>query len=251
MVKSRIIQYNSVMVSNDSRTKRFFRIIFSQAAVGFLMVIIAFTILFFAQGYRINFKNFKIVKTGIIYISSLPKGAGVLVNSKAKSDKTPFAESLRPGFYDVEVKKDGYITWAERFKIEPEFVTEFEKVVLVKSDITPVELTDQDKIALLNAPIDALINSGNGLTHNDYEIWNGDKLITRFSEPITKATWYIDTVHIIYQQKDEIRIMELSGKNDTLLVKLSTADPSIYRTNNKGDELYFTDNGNYKMAKIR
>lgn len=245
-------QYNSSMVRNDRRTRHFFKILFYQFLVGLLMVFAALLVLFFARGYRFNYKNFKIVKTGIVYFSSMPRDVEVYIGSNKKNSKTPYTLNLRPGNYDATIKKEGYESWIAHFKIEPEFVTEFSDIVLFKADAQSVELTDQAKIDRLNTPTDILaVSRAQNLLYNNYEIWLDDVLITRFSEPIIKAVWYPNSKHILYQQGAEIRVIENSGKNDCLLITLKTNEPSVFTTNARGDELYYTDSGKYMVAKIR
>jgi hypothetical protein len=94
--------------------------------------------------------------------------------------------------------------------------------------------------------------NNSGLTNQGYEIWNNNTLITRFSEPVSKAIWYTsDQDHIVFQQGNEIRVIELSGSNDTLLVTLSSGNPASFILNDKGDRLYFKDGDSYKVAEIR
>jgi hypothetical protein len=86
---------------------------------------------------------------------------------------------------------------------------------------------------------------------NGYEIWVGEKLVTRFSEPILNVSWYPDLSHIIFQEGNEIRVIDKNGKNDTLLIKMNQSGPARFTVGGKGEELYFVDNGKYKVAKIR
>lgn len=245
-----LIKYS---IMNNSRTKRLPKIIVGQFLVGCLMVLLAISVLFFAQGYRFNIKNFQIVKTGVIFIASEPKEAVVHINGKAQKRNTPFSLNLDPGYYNAEVQKEGYHPWSSSFKIEPELVTDFKSVVLFKTDSEITNLTDQRKIDLLESPVDylAVVHDEDILTYNDYEIWQNNKLVTRFSSPIQNATWYSDMEHIMYQKGNEVRIIEKSGNNDTLLVRLTSATSTKFVSNSRGDELYYMDENQYKMARIR
>ena len=200
-----------------------------------------------------NLKNFKIVKTGIVFLSTDQKGESVYINGELQDRKTPYAENLTPGQYTAEVTKDGYRSWYQGFKIDPAIVTSFDSIVLFKSDPVISDLTDQRKIDLLNSPVDylAVSNDKNSLTYGNYEIWQNNFLVTRFSESIQNVSWYPDMEHIVYQQGDEIKIIEKDGYNNTPLVKLLNSDPVNFVVNSRGDELYYTDGGQYKMAKIK
>jgi len=50
-----------------------------------------------------------------------------------------------------------------------------------------------------------------------------------------------DSNHIIFQIKNEIRIMEIDGTNNVLIYKLKTADKTIFSLN--GNKLTLLDGG--------
>lgn len=241
------------MSVNNRRTSILFKIIFGQLGVASVIFLMALSILFYAEGYRFNYKNLRISRTGVLYVVVSPKNAEVLLNGKVESDKLPFSANLIPARYNVSVTRDGYSSWSAYAKIESNLVSSYKNVVLFKQNPVISELHDSDIINRLNSPIDDLaIKDSNGLSSDSYEIWVDNNLVTRFSEPIAKVIWYtVDDQHIIYQQKNQIRVIEVSGTNDTLLVTLSSEDPTNLILNNKGDELYYRDNGSYKIAKIR
>ena len=229
------------------------KILLSQFFITLLMTVMALALIFYAEGYRYNFKTFKVSRTGIASFVTYPKGADIYINDRLMPEKTPYAVNLTPATYDAMVTKDGYQSWQRAFKVDSELVSEFKNIVMFKSDIPSTALTDPGKINLLNAPIDLLAGAkqGDPMIVNDHEIWVGDSLVTRFSTPVSSAIWYPDHTHIVFQQGDEIRTIELDGFNDTQLVKLSSNLPTNFALNNKGTELYFSDNGDYKVATIR
>lgn len=239
-------------MTNNRRTKSLFKILLSQLAVALFITLLALSILFYAEGYRINFKNFKIQKTGVLYVSTFPKNATVYINGREKTEKSPFSENLLPGYYNVDVLKEGYAGWSENVKIEAEMLSDFKNVVLFKSEPQIKTLTDQRMINALNSPVDTLaIRNNNGLIYSEYEIWLENQIVTRFSTPIDRVVWYPDEKHFVFQQSDEIRVIEISGKNDTLLVKLSSREPTNFSLNDKGTEIYYKDGEEYKIAAIR
>ncbi|MEK9156312.1 MAG: PEGA domain-containing protein [Patescibacteria group bacterium] len=237
---------------NDRRTKNFTRIVISQLAVASLMFAIGLVIVFYAQGFRYDWQKMTLIKTGILYLSSNQKNASVYLDDQFVSAKTPYSRNLLPGYYQIEVKKDNYVAWLAVAKIEPEMVTDFRDVILIPNSITPAPLNDEKKIALLSLPTDVLaVNADKALVYNDHEIWVSDILVTRFAEPIQKAIWYPDYNHIIYQQGQKIRVIEKSGFNDTLLVKLNQSTVTDLAVGGRGEELYYRDNGQTMMAKIK
>lgn len=224
----------------------------SQLSVALFVTLLSVSILFYAEGYRFNYKNFKIFKTGVLAISCYPKDVTVKLNSRIKSDKTPYSANLLPGHYSIEISKPGFVTWSQTVRVESEMVENFKSTVLFREKPEIATLTDQKLINSLNSPIDSLaIGNKSGIYHSDYEIWLDDNLVTRFSEPILKAIWYADKQHIIYQQGDQIRVIEITGTNDTLLVDLNNSTRTNFIINDKGDELFYKDGSDYKKAVIR
>ncbi len=236
----------------NRRTKKLPQIIIVQLSVVLLITSMALSILFYAYGYRFNFHNFKIIKTGILQVVSYPKIADVYLNGDKKNSKTPYAINLTAGYYNIEIQKEGYAPWSISAKVESELVTDFKNVVLFKQNPQVSDLTDNRKIDILNSPNEMLAQKKNpNLVYDSYELWYKTKLVTRFSSAIGHAILYPDENHIIYQQGKEIRIIEISGTNDTLLVEMSSDRLTNLATNNKGEELYYVEDGAYKMAVIR
>lgn len=239
------------MIMNNRRTKELPKILIGQFAVTLLIVVMALSILYYAEGFRFNWKNLKVIKTGIIHLVSFPKGGDVYINGKSTSKKTPFSKNLTAGYYNIKITKSGYISWTSAVKIEPELVVDYKNIILIRENIDARELEDPKKIDLLDSPEDELAAKNSLLYYNDYELWQGNNLITRFSTPIFKAVLYPDQNHVVYQRGDEIRIIEINGTNDILLVKLHDKIATKFIISSKGDEIYFIDQNKNKAATIR
>jgi hypothetical protein len=240
------------MVRNDRRTRLLPKIILGQLFVTLIIVLVSLSVVFYTQGYRFNYRSMKVVKTGVLYFSFQPRDVSITINSQTFKASSNLAKNYPPGFYNISIKKDGYTSWDLRLKVEPSSVNDYKNIILFKSDIKTAVLSDQNKIDLLNAPIDTLAtNAPDQLRINGYELWSGDRLVSRFSVPIINATWYPDLNHIIYQSEDEIRVIEVSGQNDILLVKLSSNQKTNIAIGARGTELYYKDLDQYKIATIR
>lgn len=239
-------------VRNDRRTRMMAKIIFGQLAVGLLIVAISLGVIFYGQGYRYDFKHFRVIKTGVVYLEFLPHDVTVTIDEKSKNRFSNYVANIRPGSYSVVISKKGYTTWTTQVKVDSGSVSDNRDIVLFKSEITSTELTDQGKIDLITAPLDILAaNSPGELSYNDYEIWVGDDLVTRFSDTIKHAIWYPDLAHVVYQKGNEIHVIENGGQNDTLLVTLSSSSKTQFTIGSKGAELYYLDGNTYKIAVIR
>ena len=238
---------------NNQRSKRIPAIIFGQLSAIAIMAFLAFSILYYAEGYRINRRNFRVAKTGVVFLASYPKGASVYLDGVLEDSKTPYTNNLLPGFYYVVIKKSGFQDWSTSFRIDAGFVDSYKSIIMFKSEIVPQRLNDQAKIDMVNSPSDALAVSSSDrlLVNNDYEIWQGNNLITRFSEPILGAKWYSGRGHIVFQQANEIRVIDKNGSNNILLVTLKDDQPTAFAISSNGNELYFYDSGQYSAATIR
>lgn len=78
---------------------------------------------YYARGYKFDLKTFTFLPNGILVLKSEPDGASVYINGELKA-ATNANISLAPGVYDVEIKKDGYLSWYKRLTIDKEVVTQ-------------------------------------------------------------------------------------------------------------------------------
>jgi len=85
-------------------------------------------ILLYTDGYRIG-DDFKITKTGGLYISSPLPGSDIFLDNK-KIKQTNiiqggvFVQNLSPDSYSVLVAKEGFWPWAKTLDVKEQFVTE-------------------------------------------------------------------------------------------------------------------------------
>ena len=77
---------------------------------------------YLARGYRLDTKNLGLKPTGLLVATSSPDGAQILINTILES-ATNATLSLPPDSYDVEIKKEGFLTWRKRLTIKKEEVT--------------------------------------------------------------------------------------------------------------------------------
>jgi WD40 repeat protein len=78
---------------------------------------------YYARGYKFDLKTLKFQPNGILVLKSEPDGASVYINGELKT-ATNASISLRPGTYDVEVRREGFFSWGKRLTIEKEIVTQ-------------------------------------------------------------------------------------------------------------------------------
>ncbi len=236
----------------NQRHKRIPQILLKQLLVSIGIIFVALALIIYSQGYRVNWQYLRLYKTGLIYLNISPRPDKIIVGCEEFNGKEEFAQNSLPGDYHLVIKKSGYVDWNGEIKVESEVVTSYKNIKLFKENPELALLTDQSKIEFLNAPETVLAENARGeLAFNKYEIWVNGSLVTRFSKEITNVSWYPDMKHILFQQGAEIRVIEDSGFNNTLLAKLSSDKQTRFAVGNREQELYFLDDGIYKKAIIR
>jgi len=96
-------------------------------------------IIFYSLGYKIDFENKRIVKTGGIYLEIQPSQAEVFIDGKLRGKTGLFFNSvlisgLLPKKYEILVKKEGYHSWKKELEIEREKVTKANNIFLIKEN---------------------------------------------------------------------------------------------------------------------
>jgi WD40 repeat protein len=110
----------------------------------FLFVVLASSIILYAQGYSFDWQKKSPVITGAFYFKSYPKEADIYINNKYEGKTTKFIRRLPPGKYDIKISKQNYSDWQKTLAVESKLVTEVQDVVLVKKTITPNLITDNN-----------------------------------------------------------------------------------------------------------
>ncbi len=123
-------------------------IVFIRKKIKFLTFAAAFIILsafavLYANG-DIFIDGWNLLPTGGIYVSGMPSGSEVFLNSKPKDETSFFqrnvlVKNLRPGSYKVDVEKDGYNSWTGTIKVSANLVSEADVFILpVKPELQEI-----------------------------------------------------------------------------------------------------------------
>lgn len=128
---------------------------------------------YYARGYKFNFKTLQFQPNGILVLKSEPDGASVFINGELKT-ATNANISIAPGTYDVEVKKDGYLTWYKRLTIEKEIVTQA-SISLFKNapSLAPVTLSGATNVVMSEdgSKIVFSVLPGKNITDDKVGLW--------------------------------------------------------------------------------
>ncbi len=105
-----------------------------------VFVIAAPLLILYASGYRLD-KTFNFATTGGVNISAQLSGTEIYVNNELVRttsifQKSVFVQNLKPGTYNVSVKKEGYQGWNKTLRVFPETVTDAYSFTLPSTLIT-------------------------------------------------------------------------------------------------------------------
>ncbi len=122
------------------RTRRI--IMFSFIAAFFILAPI---LIFYASGYRYDFKREKILKTGTLMLEAKDiKNAKLYINDKLYEkpfDGKIFIYNLLPDDYTVRLEKDNYYSWQKKITVQSSLTT-FVKDIMFFKKSTPLQLID-------------------------------------------------------------------------------------------------------------
>lgn len=76
-------------------------------------------IVLYTAGYRYAFTSGRIQRTGVIAVSTSPRGATIAINGKQAEETSPYViQRLMPGDYTVELSRRGYQNWTQEVTVE-------------------------------------------------------------------------------------------------------------------------------------
>jgi len=198
----------------------------------------------FAAGYRIDYQGKNIAVTSIIEVSAQPNTAGIYINDELQGQGRVVLRNLNAGFYNIEVKDDGYHEWNNRINLASGEAKVIETVLLFKTN--PKINNSEPGVTVEN-----IINLAdtNGLGSNGGEIYYNNDLVTRFSDNVRGLCWYPDRRHIVFTQNDKLKIVDLDGTNEIELLAKNSSTPVIF--SNSGHRVIYENNGKIFQADIR
>jgi len=209
----------------------------------------AFLIVLKANGYQLNYQNWKIIKTGMIVLNGDPKDVTIKMNNKILKGGLPKRISnLAAGTYEITISHKDYQGWDKVIKVDSGLAATYSDIILFKDVPEEQALPENTNIEKLGAEY---TNATRDLTIKEREIYFRENLITRFSQKVLALAFYPDNKHIIYQIQNELRVIDLDGSNNKLLITLAATEPSIFTFINNDATIIYLDEGTIKAKNIR
>jgi len=80
-------------------------------------------VIYYAIGYSFDFEQWKLIKTGILLIYTNPNGVQIFIDGNQKNASPARIRFLLPKTYNLELKKDGYISWKKSVTVSAQQIT--------------------------------------------------------------------------------------------------------------------------------
>ncbi|HCS79353.1 TPA: hypothetical protein DIV55_06495 [Patescibacteria group bacterium] len=189
------------------------RTIFS-IAILLIIAIIALVAIFWARGFKPNFRNGTIQRTGLIVANSLPTGAQVFIDDRLTSATNTSIAFLEPKTYKVKIEKDGYTTWQKDITVQADLATEINALLFpLAPQISPLTTTGATNPTLSpdSAKIIYGVSGVNGgvyilpMTDNIFAFRQGTRLIAKntasFDFSNAQFNWGPDSKQVIARFK--------------------------------------------------
>lgn len=197
--------------------------------------ILAPIIIFYTAGYRFDWNNYEIKKTGVISVDVIPNSSKVFVDGVKIDRGLPFRLSNRaPGTYHLRISKKGHKDWEKDVKVESKKTTYINNVELIKDNL-PIKILG-DEISYNS--IEAIKFSPTGRyaifferNENIYEI----KLLNLRSKQINTLTRVSSENKPKFQWSPQNPFGYLISNNESLKLLNTTL------TNKLGDAVSFKD----------
>lgn len=96
-------------------------------------------VVLYTAGYRLNFTHLSLVKTGLLSITTVPKGAAIYLDGKIKASSPAVLENIMPGVHKIRLEKTDYLTWEKDLEIKEQETTFAPKVILFSDQMAVLE----------------------------------------------------------------------------------------------------------------
>ncbi|HRH31757.1 MAG TPA: PEGA domain-containing protein [bacterium] len=84
-----------------------------------VFVITAPLVVFYTAGYRLNISNRHLQQTGVLAITTYPRGSNIVLNGQNLAQKTPYVvQRIMPNLHEITLQKKGYHEWSQKLRVD-------------------------------------------------------------------------------------------------------------------------------------
>lgn len=107
-----------------------------------LLALVGVVAIFWARGFKPNFRNGTIERTGLIVADSIPTGAQVYLDDRLTSATNTSIAFLEPKTYKVRIEKEGFTKWQKEVTVVADLATEIHALLFpLAPEIKPLTTT--------------------------------------------------------------------------------------------------------------
>lgn len=194
------------------------RLLYLSLIIIFLLITPIFIL--YTLGYRYNFDQNKLQKTGALFLRSKPSGAAIYLNNQRLGIVTPNKISgLLPKEYQIKIEKEGYEPWQKNLSIVSTQTTFAEDIYLIKNNLELQLIEPGEIINFAVSPDNSKIFYNNFLNnlyyHQLFYLTSlKSEIILKNNEPLTFISWSNNSEKILLKnKKDQFLIIDLANQN--------------------------------------
>ena len=180
-----------------------------------LFFIITPIVTLYALGYRYDFKNGQLEKTGAFYIKSFPSGANIFIDDLKMDRRTPNQiTNMKSGIYEVKVERNAYVSWTKELPIISGETTFAEDIVLFLQERSKTLLGAGGENYVLNQQKNkyAYIDQEYHLLISDIEQAKNLEVYT-LDKNYQILEWSFDNQKILLQDESSYYIFNINQRN--------------------------------------
>ena len=205
-------------------------ILFAVFAIGFL--ISAPLVVLYTAGYRYQIGSNRVVKAGILSVTSTPRGATITLNGQRDDKRTPAViDNLFPGDVKIQISKPEYSSWEKTLSIRSNESTFIPNAILFL-DGTPTQSVDQIPLAVsvsTNTSRFAYLTN----TKGTLELWVRDSAFLQdrsiFKESVHPSSsytlsWSPDEQYVLLTESTSKKSVTLINVQEETVISLPSRD---------------------------
>ena len=208
-----------------------------------VFIVILGAIIAFARGYRVDLEKQNLTSTGIISVSAFPKASKVYVNGQLKG-VSDINLTFPPGYYEVEVKKDGYTSWGKSVRLKGELVLTLDVLLYPLNPslsaltnlavVLAIPVTQSDKVILFSENEDE--------TKDGIYIYESGKTPLSFFTPLKQILLKKNLTDSVGELSLKDTSVEVSPDTEEAIFTFNTlTGPASYLLSLGGENLTFFD----------
>jgi len=226
-------------------------------AISFL--ILGPSIVLYSQGYRFNFQERKIVKTGGIYFIVSPRGVNITIKHPDSNtiirrttdffSNVAYIENLLPRTYNIIISKEGYHNWYKSLDIREKFVTDLKNITLMPQNpsfnILKRSISDFFPLEGRNDLLIKRISEENKLTLHLYNMRSGIETMI-FSSENESLDYFINhrlSDKLIIKTKENTYLVDINKPEEVLPLNLPDGATNLFIYPREKNKIVFLKNG--------